>query len=464
MEKAATIRGFILAILMFFLLSSDSLAQGISVNIDGSSPDASAMLDVQSTEKGVLVPRMSSSERTGISNPATGLLVYDNETRSFWFFNGNGWQEIKKGEELWSTSGTNTILENNGNVGIGTATPDEKLHINYGNIKITGDDQNLLSIIMEDENSGNEYSISAYEEIRLNTNSTARLTIETDGRVGIGTTAPENSALLDVRSTNKGVLFPRLTENQIDSISDPVDGLIVYNTDDHSLYIFNSYYYDWKQLDFGSGTIGTPFSCGDSVTDIRDQQKYATVSISGLCWLAQNINVGTRIDSSVMQTDNNVIEKYCYRDVEDSCNTYGGLYQWNEMMQYSMTEGSQGICPLGWHIPSHDEFTDLVSALGGSSVAGGKMKTTGTIEAGTGLWYDPNTDATNISGFSTLPGGSMSVGGPYQNLGYRASFWHYNTLGITMKLNFWISYDSGETGGYLTPETDALSIRCVKNE
>jgi len=437
----------------------------VAINSEGCQPDASAMLDVQSTEKGMLVPRMSTTQRTTISNPATGLLVYDNETYSFWFYNGNGWTEIKKGDEVWTKSSTNTILENDGDyVGIGTTTPDEKVHVYYGNIKITGDDESLLSLIWEDENSEEEFSIVGYEELTLRTNGAERITIETDGKVGIGTSSPDNSAQLEVRSTDKGVLFPRLTENQIDSISDPADGLIVYNTDDHSLYIFNSYYYEWMQLDFGSGTIGTPFSCGDSLTDIRDSKKYATVSLNGMCWMAQNINAGTRIDSNVAQTDNSLIEKYCYQDIADSCDKYGGLYQWNEMMQYDATEGARGICPPGWHVPSHDEFTDLTSSLGGSSVAGGKMKTTGTIEAGTGFWYAPNTGATNSSGFSALPGGFYPSGGPYQSLGYRASFWHYNTLGITMKLNFWISYDSEESGGYLIPETDALSVRCVKNE
>ena len=65
----------------------------------------------------------------------------------------------------------------------------------------------------------------------------------------------------------------------------------------------------------------------------------------------------------------------------------------------------QGICPAGWHLPTDAEWTILTTFLGGESIAGGKMKTTGTIEAGTGLWYAPNTGATNSSGFSALPGG-----------------------------------------------------------
>jgi uncharacterized protein (TIGR02145 family) len=90
--------------------------------------------------------------------------------------------------------------------------------------------------------------------------------------------------------------------------------------------------------------------------------------------------------------------------LEANCAVYGGLYQWKEMMQYVNTPGVQGICPTGWHVPDVYEFTALASCPGGESVAGGKMKSTGTIEAGTGLWLSPNTGATNESGF-TRPDG-----------------------------------------------------------
>ena len=59
------------------------------------------------------------------------------------------------------------------------------------------------------------------------------------------------------------------------------------------------------------------------------------------------------------QTDNDEIEKYCFLSEEDSCDIAGGLYQWDEVMQYSIDEGVQGICPSGWHVPTHDEFVTL---------------------------------------------------------------------------------------------------------
>src|ERR1035437_6043772 len=71
---------------------------------------------------------------------------------------------------------------------------------------------------------------------------------------------------------------------------------------------------------------------------------YHTVLIINQCWLKENLDIGTRIDGSVEQTNNNTIEKYCINDDLAYCTTYGGLYQWNEAMQYVNTPGIQGIC------------------------------------------------------------------------------------------------------------------------
>ena len=72
----------------------------VAINQTNADPDASAMLDVQSTEKGMLIPRMSTAQRTTINNPATGLLVFDNNTGGFWFYNGSGWTELDTDTKL----------------------------------------------------------------------------------------------------------------------------------------------------------------------------------------------------------------------------------------------------------------------------------------------------------------------------------------------------------------------------
>jgi uncharacterized protein (TIGR02145 family) len=90
------------------------------------------------------------------------------------------------------------------------------------------------------------------------------------------------------------------------------------------------------------------FVCGENLNDLRDGQSYSTVLIGTQCWMAENLNIGTMLTGSGNQTDNNTIEKYCYHDSTSYCDTYGGLYQWNQMMQYDTIAGTQGICPSGW--------------------------------------------------------------------------------------------------------------------
>jgi len=164
-------------------------------------------------------------------------------------------------------------------------------------------------------------------------------------------------------------------------------------------------------------TVNCP-TCGQPITDVRDGKTYNTVLIGAQCWMAQNLNIGTKINGSWEQTNNQVIEKYCYSDLESNCDIYGGLYKWNEAMQYVTTPGVQGICPAGWHLPTDAEWTVLTTFLGGEDVAGGKMK-----ETGTNHWSSPNTLATNSSGFTALPGGYRYDDGDFYDLADYAYFW-----------------------------------------
>ncbi|HNS47893.1 MAG TPA: FISUMP domain-containing protein, partial [Bacteroidales bacterium] len=235
----------------------------------------------------------------------------------------------------------------------------------------------------------------------------------------------------------------------------------------------NAYSLSWtittqcgSSLDTVLVSFAAGFSCGDTLVDSRDGQSYATVLMGDQCWMAENMNIGTRINSTqggFQQLDNGTIEKYCYDNDEAKCDTYGGMYEWPEAMQYVTTEGAQGICPPGWHIPTDGEWSVLSFYLGGSTVAGGKMKTTGTIEAGTGLWFDPNTGATNESGFSGLPGGDRFIlDGSFYDLGNNGQFWsssQYSTDDAWYRfLNYSLAF---LFRNYLYKET-GFSVRCLK--
>lgn len=140
----------------------------------------------------------------------------------------------------------------------------------------------------------------------------------------------------------------------------------------------------------GFSTIKGQWTCGDIIIDSRDGQTYKTVQIGSQCWMSENLNYGTMIQSTAaghQMTDNGIAEKYCWsNDTNYCCGTvasqkFGAYYEWNEAVQNYSSQPPfpvQGLCPAGWHIPTRAEFDALTSELGGSSIAGEKMKAGGS--------------------------------------------------------------------------------------
>jgi len=289
-------------------------------------------------------------------------------------------------------------------------------------------------------------ALSLYLALQLS----AQVSISSDN------STPDNSAMLDVKSTNKGVLIPRMTAAQIGTITNPANGLQVFCTTDSKIYIYLATAGQWKEVAYGSGII-IPFSCGAPLTDSRDGKTYNTVLIDTQCWFAQNLNVGTKVLGNTYQANNSIIEKYCYSDDENNCNIYGGLYEWDEAMQYSTIEGAQGICPVGWHLPTDAEWTTLTTFLGGEGLAGGKMK-----EVGNTHWETPNI-ASNSSGFTALPGGRSYISGNFFDLTTYAFFWSSSQDNTTFEWDQLLVYSNQYIYRREAGMTDGLSIRCIKD-
>jgi uncharacterized protein (TIGR02145 family) len=211
------------------------------------------------------------------------------------------------------------------------------------------------------------------------------------------------------------------------------------------------------------------FTCGSPFIDARDDKEYNTVQIGNQCWMRQDLNYGTRIDAATEQTNNSILEKYCYNNIESNCDLYGGIYQWGELVQYLNgasnssywnpvpTGNVQGICPSGWHIPTIDEFSTLMNFLGGEGVAGGKMKEPGTVH-----WASPNTGATNSSGFTGLPGGMWGPGYFYgQNV-----YAYYQTISQTSSSTIFIRhllFDYEFCEPINGPKTYGFPVRCLED-
>jgi uncharacterized protein (TIGR02145 family) len=188
-------------------------------------------------------------------------------------------------------------------------------------------------------------------------------------------------------------------------------------------------------------------------------QTYNTVQIGTQCWLKENLNVGMRINGNQEQTDNGIIEKYCFENDPSMCDIYGGLYQWNEMMQYVTSNGSRGICPEGWHLPDLNEEQILETFLGNQTVAGGKMK-----EAGFAHWMAPNTNATNSSGFTALPGGYRDFyDGTFNQLTTKAYCWSSSPENDARAWFCALDYMTGYLTTYNLNKSSGFSARCIKN-
>lgn len=115
-------------LLVLFTFPALLLAQGgVGINDDNSNPDNSAMLDVKSTDKGLLTPRMTEVQRDAIVLPATGLLIYQTDaTPGFYVYDGTAWTAVTSavgGASDWTVNGTDIYNVNAGRVGIGTTTP-----------------------------------------------------------------------------------------------------------------------------------------------------------------------------------------------------------------------------------------------------------------------------------------------------------------------------------------------------
>lgn len=207
-------------------------------------------------------------------------------------------------------------------------------------------------------------------------------------------------------------------------------------------------------------TVANPnFAPGANVKD-KEGNTYTTVTIGSQRWMAENLkttifNDGTNIP--LITNDNewfNLITSpaYCWYDNDGVTykTSYGAIYN-----GYAINTGK--LCPVGWHVPTNAEWTTLSTYLGGDIVAGGKLKETGTTH-----WKSPNTGATNVTGFSALPGGHRySV---FEGIGMFGLWWSSTETAGTGQIWIWqISYDETNlrSGDFI--KNVGRSVRCLKD-
>jgi uncharacterized protein (TIGR02145 family) len=218
-------------------------------------------------------------------------------------------------------------------------------------------------------------------------------------------------------------------------------------------------------------TPSAPFPCGTTVADI-DGNIYNTVLIGTQCWTASNLKVtryndGTPIPDETANTAGwgglTSGARTDYTGAVSYIATYGYLYNWYAAAGIS-TSGSttfKNICPTGWHVFTNTDFTAARTAVGGSAVAGGRMKSTGTT-----LWNPPNTDADNSSGFSALPGGYRDSDGSFKSIGNHAYFRTATESAPNTGWRYTFNHDSGKffNNDFSNPgKSTGGSVRCLKD-
>jgi uncharacterized protein (TIGR02145 family) len=195
-------------------------------------------------------------------------------------------------------------------------------------------------------------------------------------------------------------------------------------------------------------------ACPQTFTDPRNNKTYHASWMGSRCWMLDNLNYGTQLSPDAQsQTDNCVVEKYCL-STDPACTVYGGLYQWDELMQYQIPGAGQylqGLCPPEWHVPTQAEWQLLINGQtnAGNGIAGGDLK-------------DPNP----ALGFKALLDGIF----------YLNNVWAFTSGNLTATM-YWTSTNSGVSRAvvrglnvynesvslYYSGRANALPVRCVKD-
>lgn len=172
---------------------------------------------------------------------------------------------------------------------------------------------------------------------------------------------------------------------------------------------------------------------------------YPTVQIGEQCWLAKNLNIGTMISHTEEMSKNNKIEKYCFQDDTVNCFIYGAYYQWDELMKYESTEGSKGICPEGWHVPTNKEIAELIIYIGGNT-------------------FYLSWELSNGTGFNSLPSGSVLASThEFTGIYYNGFYWSSKEISEVESIQYNIGYPGINFQTYFSDKRDANSVRCIKN-
>jgi uncharacterized protein (TIGR02145 family) len=470
---------------LYLMIKSSLLFSQVAINVDGTNPNNSAMLDVKSNVKGLLPPRMTHVEMNAIPNPADGLIVYCTDCSQ----NGKGVLSIFV-DGNWNSLTANCYVPLSPAASANVPSAASIVWDWKGVPYATGYKWNIL----------NDYETATQMDTLTTKTETGMVCNTVFTRYVWAYNACGNSLPLTLSQTTLACSVPTLATTVAAAVVSATatsggnistdGGAIVTSrgvcwgtapkpttadsktTDGIGTGTFTSnltgltenttYYvraYATNSAGTGYGNEIT-FKTNTSITDI-DGNVYNTVTIGTQTWMVENLKTtkyrngdaipNVTVDASWAAL---VTGAYCWynNDAATYKATYGALYNW-----YAVTD-SRNIAPTGWHVPTDAEWTTLTTFLGGESVAGGQLKETGTSH-----WISPNTGATNSTGFTAFSGGTRFSNGTFNAFG-SLGYWWSSTKYVTGNARSRYMYykDSSVYRPYYSMYY-GFSVRCLRD-
>ncbi len=323
----------------------------------------------------------------------------------------------------------------------------------------------------------------------------AMITSSMIAQIGIGTTTPDSSALLEISSASKGLLPPRVAT--VNDVSNPAEGLMLYDKFNNCIRFYNGT--EWSECLDGTYTSGeissnatctgtfisvTPCSAVSGATEnddgvtangieydwteattsgmVNTSSTHALVDIGGQCWMRYNmVNTPSAFDPEPTWVNNTDLGWSGYYTGGPFTNE-GRLYQWSAAMNDSEDERAQGICPTGWHVPSDCEWMYLENSLGMTTT---DQQTTGYRNSGAvGSQLSSFTSgATNSSGFNALLGGLRYSDGMYLDRPALGFWWSSSETIATEAYYHYLKSSEIGVGRYNNSKAFGQSVRCLKD-
>lgn len=328
------------------------------------------------------------------------------------------------------------------------------------------------------------YRIYSYNAVGKSLTYSSELTLSTSALVGFPTVTTATPSAISATSasvggsitndggasvTIRGMVWSTNPNPTISLTTKTTEGVgtglftsVITGLSANTTYYIKAYATNSTGTAYGNEIVFTTLALnipGPNVTDI-DGNVYQTVTNCNQTWTKTNLNVSKYRNGDVIPQVANTTQwmnlttgAWCYyENTTANGTTYGKLYNW-----YAVND-PRGLAPTGYHIPSDTEWNTLSDCLGGLSIAGGKMKETGTTH-----WTSPNTDATNSSGFTALPGGARWDEATFGKIGEEGYWWSATQVNTNSALIWCIisKYGIVGNGGYIKP--GGFSVRCVKD-